>query len=278
MADIQTTSWSETASSNSSAPPDGAPEGMAYSAVNDTLREIMGALKREWNRSHPTIATGGTATALTLTYTTAPAAYVQGLTFSARITTTSGANPTLNVNLLGARKLYVPGASGPAIMPAGALVAGGIATFCYDTTLDANNGGFLCVTPTPVLGATTVAGALTASSTTALNGAVTLAGNVSQTPTAMGAGTAIDLTTGNWFSRTISGATTFTITGAPTGATGFILELTNGGSAAITWPASVRWPAGAAPTLTSAGVDVLVFLSRDGGTTWRGTVCQRDSR
>lgn len=44
MSDVST--WSITAGSNNSAPPDGAPEGMAPSSVNDTLREVMAAVAR----------------------------------------------------------------------------------------------------------------------------------------------------------------------------------------------------------------------------------------
>lgn len=43
MADIQT--WSTTAASNNSAAPDGFPEGMAPSGVNDAAREVMAAVK-----------------------------------------------------------------------------------------------------------------------------------------------------------------------------------------------------------------------------------------
>lgn len=58
----------------------------------------------------------------------------------------------------------------------------------------------------------------------------------------------------------------------------FILELTNGGAFAQTWPASVRWEGGEAPALTAAGVDILIFYTRDGGTTWRGFVAALDSK
>ena len=47
-----------------------------------------------------------------------------------------------------------------------------------------------------------------------------------------------------------------------------------------TWPAAVKWQAGSAPTLTQGEtkVDVLVFITDDGGTTWRGAVSIFDSR
>ena len=84
--------------------------------------------------------------------------------------------------------------------------------------------------------------------------------------------TTINLLNGNFFSATIGGATTWTFSNplASPNACGFVIELTNGGAYAITWPAAVKWPSATAPTLTAAGVDVLVFITDDGGTTWRG--------
>jgi hypothetical protein len=55
-----------------------------------------------------------------------------------------------------------------------------------------------------------------------------------------------------------------------------VLELTDGGSETLTWPASVEWPGGTQPTLTVGGVDLLTFYTRDGGTTWRGALAMRD--
>jgi hypothetical protein len=88
----------------------------------------------------------------------------------------------------------------------------------------------------------------------------------------------IDLSAGNYFTRTISGTTTLTYSNVPaTGTTAsFILELTNGGSATVNWFAGVTWAGGTAPTLTAAGVDVLGFYTYDGGTTWRGFVLATD--
>lgn len=91
---------------------------------------------------------------------------------------------------------------------------------------------------------------------------------------------AIDLVTGNLFTKTISGATTLTVSGwSATGNTNsFILELTNGGSAVVTWFSGVKWASGTAPTLTVAGVDILGFYSHDGGTTVRGILLAKDSK
>lgn len=89
---------------------------------------------------------------------------------------------------------------------------------------------------------------------------------------------AIDLSVGNYFTKTISGATTFTISNTQSTGTAhsFILDLTNGGSATVTWWSGVKWAGGTAPTLTSAGRDVLGFFTHDGGTTWSGLVLGKD--
>jgi len=90
----------------------------------------------------------------------------------------------------------------------------------------------------------------------------------------------IDCSLASVFSRTISGNTAFTVsTVAPSGnVSSFILELTNGGSATVTWWAGVKWAGGAAPALTAAGTDILGFYTRDGGVTWRGTMMSKDSK
>jgi hypothetical protein len=87
-----------------------------------------------------------------------------------------------------------------------------------------------------------------------------------------------DLTNANFFSATLDQACTFTFSNPPaSGDFGtFVLELTNGGAFAITWPASVDWPGGSAPTLTASGKDQLVFTTRDGGTIWFGFVAGLD--
>jgi hypothetical protein len=94
---------------------------------------------------------------------------------------------------------------------------------------------------------------------------LTASGNTGATET-------LDLTNGNAFSATVNASCTFTFSNPPiTGKLGeFVLIITNGGSSAVTWPASVDWPAATVPTLTTAGVDVLTFITQDAGTTWLG--------
>ena len=83
----------------------------------------------------------------------------------------------------------------------------------------------------------------------------------------------IDLTAGNVVSATVdTSANTFTFSNPS--ATGkscsFTLILTNGGSQTVNWPSAVKWAGGAAPALTTSGVDVLTFFTLDAGTNWYG--------
>jgi hypothetical protein len=97
--------------------------------------------------------------------------------------------------------------------------------------------------------------------------------SVVETKVAMAAAE-IDLATGNYFTKTISGIITLTVanTAASGSVSAFVLELTNGGSAAVTFFSGVTWAAATPPTLTAAGVDTLAFFTTDGGTTWRAFV------
>lgn len=142
MSQVQTSDWSETAASNSQSPPAGWPEGQNPSSVNDCAREMMSALKIWWNRDHPTISSATSTTAFTLTYTTAPTAYAQGLMFAFKVHSSSTGSVTLNVNALGAKKVY-RNISGTATQVAsGEWQANDIIIVSYDTSLDTAAGGF----------------------------------------------------------------------------------------------------------------------------------------
>ena len=83
---------------------------------------------------------------------------------------------------------------------------------------------------------------------------------------------------GNVFTVTINSAiSTFTITNPPFGGNaGNIVLITtgNGTSYPITWPASVSWPGGTPPTVTSTNgkKDVYGFISLNQGTNWYGFI------
>jgi len=105
MADLGAGNWNESDSGNNTAAPDGAPEGMAPSGVNDVLRAVMGAQKRFYNWQS-TKQTAGSATAYTLSYGVAPGALVDGMTHLVEFHAANGNAATLNVNSLGAKPLH----------------------------------------------------------------------------------------------------------------------------------------------------------------------------
>ena len=82
----------------------------------------------------------------------------------------------------------------------------------------------------------------------------------------------VDCSLGNYFTKTVTGATTFTFSNAPAGvAFGFTMEVTLNGSNALTWPTAVKWNADTAPTLTDGKTQLFMFITDDGGTRWRGS-------
>lgn len=97
---------------------------------------------------------------------------------------------------------------------------------------------------------------------------------------ALGAGNNIDISQGTLFTKTITGNTTLSVTASEGSNTlvSFVMEITNGGSATITWWNNIRWKGGIAPSLTSSGMDVLGFYSKDGGTNWVGIMLSKDTK
>ena len=82
----------------------------------------------------------------------------------------------------------------------------------------------------------------------------------------------VDCSAGNYFTKTITGATTFTFSNAPTSVVySFTMEVTLNGSNAITWPAAVKWNGDSAPSITDAKTQLFMFITDDGGTRWRGS-------
>jgi hypothetical protein len=84
-----------------------------------------------------------------------------------------------------------------------------------------------------------------------------------------------DVTVGTVFSLTLSANLTLTF---PTAAAGksFTLAVTTAATAyTITWPATVKWPGGTAPTITAtaAKTDLFTFMCID-GTNWLGAFIQ----
>jgi hypothetical protein len=83
----------------------------------------------------------------------------------------------------------------------------------------------------------------------------------------------LDLSTGNVFSHAPSTNTTYVFSNPPSTGTafGFTLKVSPSATITQTWPASVDWAGGSAPTATASGeTDVFTFYTQDGGTTYYG--------
>ena len=158
-----------------------------------------------------------------------------------------------------------------------------------DVTIQGNGSGTVAIGDN-----TAITGTLTASGIQTLAAAIAGAdnqvgrvnlidyGEVTNAIGSTGGGTQdIDLTLGNNVVATVdTSANTFTFSN-PTASdelSGFTLFLTNGGSQTVNWPATVDWAGGTAPTLTTSGIDILVFITTDGGTIWHGMVASADSK
>lgn len=128
MSDVQT--WSQTAASNNSASPDGFPEGMAPSGVNDSAREVMAAIAKYRADTDGVNTTTGSSNAYVLAASRTMTAYAQGdlFTFKANFTNTGAA--TLNVDTLGAKAIQ----SHTAALVGGEIVSDGVYTVVYDGT------------------------------------------------------------------------------------------------------------------------------------------------
>jgi hypothetical protein len=83
----------------------------------------------------------------------------------------------------------------------------------------------------------------------------------------------VDVSARDTYTITTSGNTTFTFTNPPSSpqVAKFTLILTAGGTHTLTWPTSVDWAGGSAPSAPASGEkNIYTFMSIDGGTNWYG--------
>lgn len=93
----------------------------------------------------------------------------------------------------------------------------------------------------------------------------------------MGATETFDCEGGNTHTGTLDSNVTFTLSNPPaTGKLGTITMIltADGTSRTITWPGSVVWPGGVAPTMTATNGkrDIITLITTNAGTTWFGIV------
>jgi hypothetical protein len=152
------TKYSLTPANNNSAPPDGAPEGMLPSAVNDTMRDMMAQIRDcgdgirdgTYTMTAPKI-TGGTITGVTFTSIVVTGGSITGATVTSNTFSSSGATitgGTINSTAIGgttaaAGKFTTLEATGVTTVQAGTAALPAITT-----TGDTNTGIFFSAADT----------------------------------------------------------------------------------------------------------------------------------
>jgi hypothetical protein len=127
--------WQIAAGNNSNPPPDGAPENMLRSAVNNTMREMMAATARWYQDVKASLVTGGAGNAFTLTTNSGYNVLtdIPVLVFRANRANTGAA--TLAVDGLTALPFYK--ASGSVPFASGDIVSGQVMIAAYNSALGA---------------------------------------------------------------------------------------------------------------------------------------------
>lgn len=198
---------------------------------------------------------GGTGDVITLSATPTIAAYVTGMRLAFIASAANTTVVTLNLNAIGAKNVYK---GGTVALRANDIVTGQIIEVIYDGTQ------FQFISPAGYLNTTSANIGIYVEQLNA-------AGNITGAVTS-------NFALGRHYSATLTGNVTFTFSNP--GATGFAvpyifyLKQDATGSRTVTWPASVKWPSSITPTLTTtaARTDELVLISRDGGTTYSGSI------
>ena len=188
------------------------------------------------------------------TFTGTPAAPTasQG-TNTTQVATTAFVNAEIAADIAGKANLASPTFTGTVTIPSGASIADiGTTIQAYDADTAKRD----------------TTNTFTALQT--LNAGLAVDGPYKQTAETVAA-LDINLSLGNYFIKTINANSTFTFSNPPASGTAgtFTLELTHT-SGTVTWPASVKWPADTAPTLTTGKTHLFVFVTDDGGTRYRG--------
>jgi len=80
----------------------------------------------------------------------------------------------------------------------------------------------------------------------------------------------VDCSLGNYFTKSISTNSTFTISNVPSEVYSLTVQLTTSSGALPTWWANTYWPENAPPNISN-GVHLFMFVTSNGGSTWRGS-------
>lgn len=135
--------WSTTALTNGSADATiNWQEGQAPSTVNDSARAMMARLAFFRNWSAGNMTQGGSSNAYTITSGESLSAYNNGMRFLWKPNGNSTGAVTLNVDSIGAKKVYLPSGTQAG---SGDISSNSVYDVVYQSALDSSNGGFKIV-------------------------------------------------------------------------------------------------------------------------------------
>jgi hypothetical protein len=183
MADLSdNTNWFETDASNNKASPNGWPEGMMPSGVNDTARGDKGALKRFWDRINPvqSITPAGGVWTFTTGNVAYPTAYVDGEIYRFSANNASIGGDQFQVNALGLKPIWKRVFAGAGWTPviASDIVSGAQPELVYADGLNGGSGVFILLNPFVPISGDGAGGISTAGNISAAGG-ISAAGNIS---------------------------------------------------------------------------------------------------
>lgn len=260
--------YSKTPGSNSTIAGINIAAGCPSSSVGPAIRQHLADIAE--SVAH-TIVAGGTADALTITFTNIPATLTDGMQLNVRaalanVTTT----PTITTNVTGDTGHTVTKLGGVALIAGD--IAGALAEHIFRYNL-ANTRWELLNPKGPQLGSNTFSGTQTVTGTLAVSGNATFTGQTSSAEVALPATTGtvtIDLSTGNNFGGTLTGNITLANpSNAVSGQSGAIRFTQDGtGSRTIAFGTNWKFQGGVKPTLSTAAaaVDILTYYAKDATT------------
>lgn len=213
--DISSANWSEIAEANNLVPPDGFSTGEDPGDVKLSFREIMGALKRDWDWSRPVqpISLVGSPNLWRIQPTTPIAGYVEGMVYAGVLAGAPSAGGFLTIGAKGYKEFEFALLSGfLRVVTATWGYAGMPAVFYYDPALADGDGAFVLLSqpayefvleeiPCPITADTAAVAAGTAQFTFRLPYGFALAQIKASLKTAQVGGSALTIA-----ARTVSGA------------------------------------------------------------------------
>jgi hypothetical protein len=179
--------WSQTDANNNQAPPNGWPEGMMPSGVNDAARADKGALKRFWDKINPVqvITPAGVVWTFTTSNPAYPTAYVEGELYCFKAGHFALGGDQFQVNTLGPKPILkhvkLGAVSSTTWIP---IVAhdfpAELVQLVYDASLNAGAGAFALINPQVLITGDGAGGVLVPAGGLAVTGGDLLLGRLDQ--------------------------------------------------------------------------------------------------